>query len=212
MVQKRVLVLDVDATFIQQEQLDLLAEQAGAFDLVAEITQRMRRGEIEFAESLRQRTKPLEGHHISVLNKAREGITLTEGAEELLDFAGKQGWPVHLVSGGFHDLIDIFVQDLNVAGVRANRLEIVGESLTGRVLGQIIGRAEKAQHLESIAREENVALNQTIAIGDGANDIAMVEAAGLGVAFGGSPALIDAAKLVLSGESLAELIPHLVED
>lgn len=209
MVQKRVMVLDVDATFIQQEQLDLLAEQAGAFDLVAEITQRMRRGEIEFAESLRQRTKPLAGHPTSILKDAGAQITLTEGAEELLDFAQQQGWPVYLVSGGFHDLIDPFVRDLTIAGVRANRLEIDGETLTGQVLGEIIGRQEKADHLQLIARDENVSVAQTIAIGDGANDIAMVEAAGLGVAFGGSPALVEAADITLTGESLAELIPHL---
>ena len=203
------MVLDVDATFIQQEQLDLLAEQAGAFDVVAEITQRMRRGEIEFAESLRQRTKPLAGHPISILTNARAQISLTEGAEELLDFAHQQGWPVYLVSGGFHDLIDPFVRHLTIAGVRANRLEIVGNTFTGEVLGEIIGRQGKADHLQQIARDENVSAAQTIAIGDGANDIDMVKAAGLGVAFGGSPALIEAADLALSGQSLAELIPHL---
>lgn len=209
MVPKRVMVLDVDATFIQQEQLDLLAEQAGAFDVVAEITQRMRRGEIEFAESLRQRTKPLAGHPISILKDAGAQISLTEGAEELLDFAKQQGWPVYLVSGGFHDLIDPFVRHLSIAGVRANRLEIVGNTFTGEVLGEIIGRQGKADHLQQIARDENVSAAQTIAIGDSANDIDMVKAAGLGVAFGGSPALIEAADLALSGQSLAELIPHL---
>ncbi|WP_182355020.1 phosphoserine phosphatase SerB [Flaviflexus huanghaiensis] len=209
MSHKRVFVLDVDATFIQQEQLDLLADEVGAYEAVAEITQRMRRGEIEFAESLRLRTKPLAGHDVSVLDRARAGITLTEGAAELLDFAQSKGWPVYLVSGGFHDLIDTFVSGLPVAGVRANRLEIDGEILTGRVLGDIIGQQEKAHHLEDIARTEGVSTDETIAIGDGANDIAMVEAAGLGVAFGGSPALVEAADIVLTGESLAELIPHL---
>lgn len=205
------MVLDVDATFIQQEQLDLLGEQVGAFDLVAEITQRMRRGEIEFAESLRQRTRPVEGHPVSILDEARQKITLTAGADELLEFAQKKDWPVHLVTGGFHDLIDEFVSDLPVAGVRANRLEIDGDTLTGRVLGEIIGQKEKAVHLASIADEEGVPLDQTIAIGDGANDIDMVKAAGIGVAFGGSPALTEVADIVLPGESLAELIPHLAE-
>lgn len=212
MVEKRVLVLDVDATFIQQEQLDLLAAQAGALEVIAEITQQMRRGEIEFAESLRQRTKPLAGYPTSVLDSARAEITLTEGAHELLDFAHGQEWPVYLVSGGFHDLIDEFVKDLNIAGVRANRLEIDGGTLTGRVHGEIIGRQEKGHHLVQIAREENVDLSQTIAIGDGANDIAMVEKAGLGVAFGGSPALVKVSDIVLTQGTLAELIPHLTSN
>jgi phosphoserine phosphatase len=205
------IVMDVDSTFIREEQLDLLADEAGVGPHVEEITARMRRGEIEFAESLRQRTRALAGLEIEALDRARARITLTLGAPELLRFAQSRGWPVYLVTGGYHDLIDQLVADLPVTGVRANRLEIAGGRLTGNVLGEIIDREGKARQLRALAAEEGIPMGNTIAIGDGANDISMVQAAGVGVAFGASAALQEVADVILPGPGLDAVISALEE-
>ncbi|SJM58508.1 Phosphoserine phosphatase [Actinomycetales bacterium JB111] len=206
---RRLLVMDVDSTFIPQEQLDLLALEAGTGELVAEITERMRQGEIEFAESLRQRTKALTGLEVEALERVRATMSPTPGAPELLEHARTNGWPVYLVSGGYHDLLDPFTADMPITGIRANRLEIADGALTGRVLGEIVDRAGKETHLRAIAEAEGIPMERTIAVGDGANDIDMVRAAGLGVAFGGSTSLTAVADLVLPGPRLDALIDHL---
>jgi phosphoserine phosphatase len=210
-MRRRMIVMDVDSTFIREEQLDLLADEAGVGPHVEEITARMRRGEIEFAESLRQRTRALAGLEIEALDRARARITLTLGAPELLRFAQSRGWPVYLVTGGYHDLIDQLVADLPVTGVRANRLEIAGGRLTGNVLGEIIDREGKARQLRALAAEEGIPMGNTIAIGDGANDISMVQAAGVGVAFGASAALQEVADVILPGPGLDAVISALEE-
>jgi len=206
---RRLIVLDVDSTFIQHEQLDLLAEEAGTAEYVAAITRQMTRGEIEFAESLRRRTQALAGLPATALERVRNKMALTPGAPELLAYAEGRNWPVYLVSGGFHDLLDELVAHLPITGVRANRLHIASGTLTGDVLGTIIGRKGKAEHLRDIARAEGIPLEQTIAVGDGANDIDMVAAAGLGVAFAASSALNEVADLVLPGPRIDTLIEHI---
>ena len=190
---QRLVVMDVDSTLIQDEVIDLLAERAGALDQVAAITERAMRGEIDFAESLRQRVALLAGLPAAALDETARRVRLTPGARTLCRTLRRLGFRVCLVSGGFREVIAPLAEQLDVDGLRANALEIVDGRLTGRVMGEIVDRQGKREALEEFAREFGIPAARTIAIGDGANDLDMLDAAGLGIAFNAKPVVQAAA-------------------
>jgi phosphoserine phosphatase len=180
---KPLVVMDADSTLLQDEVIDLLGAASGRADEVATITQAALNGEIDFAEALRQRVALLEGLPATVLDEVRASLRLTPGARTLLRTLQRLGYVAAVVSGGFLEVLGPLLTDLDVNYVAANRLEIVDGHLTGRVLGEIVDRAGKARALERFAAEVGVPLEQTVAVGDGANDIDMISVAGLGIAF-----------------------------
>jgi phosphoserine phosphatase len=191
-------VMDVDSTFIQDEVIDLLADEADVMSKVAAITERAMAGELEFEESLRARAALLEGLPVSALDRVRDRITLTPGARTLCRTLHRLGYRVALVSGGFTEVIAPLAAELGVSDVRANTLEVVDGKLTGRVVGPVVDRLGKRAALEEIARQYGIPPRRTIAIGDGANDIDMLEAAGLGIAFNAKAAARAAADTSLN--------------
>jgi len=195
---QRLVVMDVDSTVIQDEVIDLLAAAAGQGDAVAAITERAMLGDIDFTESLRLRVAALEGLSLSALDEVAATVTLTPGARTLCRTLKRLGFHVCLVSGGFEEVIIPVTADLEVDRIRANRLEVANGRLTGRVLGPIIDRAGKRRALEEFAAEFDIPLSRTVAIGDGANDLDMLDTAGLGVAFNAKPAVRAAADTSLS--------------
>lgn len=190
---KRIVLLDMDSTLIKEEVIDLLASKAGVGEKVAEITARAMAGELDFKQSLQERVALLAGVSEEVLGQVAQEITLSPGARTLVRTLHRLGHKVGVVSGGFLDVIEPTLKELGIDFYQANRLEIVDGKLTGKLLGQIIDREAKATALREFAAAEGVALSQTIAIGDGANDLGMLEVAGLGIAFNAKPAVRDAA-------------------
>ncbi|MGN6608584.1 MAG: phosphoserine phosphatase SerB [Jatrophihabitans sp.] len=190
---KRLVVLDVDSTLIRDEAIDVLAERAGVGAQVAEITERAMAGHLDFSESLRARVAQLAGLPESVLAEVRDELRLTPGARTLVRTLRRLGYLVGVVSGGFTYFTDRFVAELDLDFVAANELEIVDGRVTGAIRGEIVDRAGKAAALRRFAAEHGVPLTQTVAIGDGANDIDMLQAAGLGVAFNAKAAARHAA-------------------
>ncbi len=190
---RRLVILDVDSTFIQEEVIELLAKHAGVEEEVRIITESAMRGELDFAESLTKRVELLRGLPISVLDEVRKEITLSRGARTLIRTLHRHGHKVALVSGGFAEVLAPLITDLKIDHHRANHLGIQDGLLTGKVEGKIIDSAGKAQALRDFAAAENLPLSQTIAVGDGANDIDMIEIAGLGIAFNAKPAVKKAA-------------------
>jgi phosphoserine phosphatase len=180
-------VMDVDSTVIQDEVIDLLAHEAGKADAVAQVTERAMTGELDFSESLHQRVALLQGLPESTLDVVRDRIQLTPGARTLCRTLNRLGYRIALVSGGFTQVIAPIAQQLGVAELRANTLEIENGRLTGRVVGEIVDRPGKRKALEDLAIRFGIPRRRTIAIGDGANDIDMLEAAGLGIAFNAKP-------------------------
>jgi phosphoserine phosphatase len=190
---QHLVVMDVDSTVIQNEVIDLLAQEAGVLAQVANITERAMAGELDFAASLRERVALLKGLPVAALEKVRGQISLTPGARTLCRTLKTLGYRVCLVSGGFVEVISPIADDLGIDRLRANRLGVKDGLLTGEVDGPIIDRLGKRQALEEFAAEFGIPMRRTIAIGDGANDIDMLEAAGLGVAFNAKAAARDAA-------------------
>ncbi len=190
---RRLVILDVDSTFIQEEVIELLAKHAGVEEEVRIITESAMRGELDFAESLTKRVELLRGLPISVLDEVRKEITLSRGARTLIRTLHRHGHKVALISGGFAEVLAPLITDLKIDHHRANHLGIQDGLLTGKVEGKIIDSAGKAQALRDFAAAENLPLSQTIAVGDGANDIDMIEIAGLGIAFNAKPAVKKAA-------------------
>jgi phosphoserine phosphatase len=195
---KRLIVFDVDSTLIQQEVIEMLAARAGALDAVAAITEAAMRGELDFAESLHQRVGTLAGLPAEVLDEVAEAVELTPGARTTIRTLRRLGYHVGVVSGGFRQVIEPLAHELMLDFVAANELEVVDGKLTGRVIGQIVDRAGKAKALRDFADQVGVPMAQTVAVGDGANDIDMLAAAGLGVAFNAKPALREVADASLS--------------
>ena len=180
-------VMDVDSTVIQDEVIDLLAAEAGQERAVAEVTASAMAGEIDFSESLHRRVALLAGLPDTVLATVRERIKLTPGARTLCRTLNRLGYRIALVSGGFTQVVAPIAQQLGVAELRANTLEIENGVLTGRVVGEIVDRPGKRKALEDLSVRFGIPRERTIAIGDGANDIDMLEAAGMGIAFNAKP-------------------------
>jgi phosphoserine phosphatase len=190
---KRLVVLDVDSTLIRDEAIDVLAERAGVGAEVAAITERAMAGHLDFASSLKARVALLAGMKLVDVEEVRDSLRLTPGARTFVRTLRRVGYHVGVVSGGFTFFTDRFVRELDLDFAAANELEIVDGVLTGRIKGPILDRAGKAGALRRFAAKYVVPLSQTVAVGDGANDIDMLEAAGLGVAFNAKAALRDAA-------------------
>ena len=199
---KRLIVFDVDSTLIQGEVIEMLAERAGALDAVAAITEAAMRGELDFAESLHKRVATLAGLPAEVIDEVAEEIELTPGARTTIRTLRRLGFHCGVVSGGFRQVIEPLAHELMLDFVAANELEIVDGKLTGRVTGPVIDRAGKAKALRDFAEQAGVPMEQTVAVGDGANDIDMLNAAGLGVAFNAKPALREVADASLSNPYL----------
>ena len=187
------LVMDVDGTLIRQEGIDLLAQEAGVGEKVAEITAQAMNGELDFAASLEARVALLKGLETSIFPKILEQIEVTPGAESLITELHQRGYKVGLVSGGFHEVIDPIARSLGIDLVRANRLQVSDGHLTGKVLGEIITPERKKESLLTWAKENHVPQSQTIAMGDGANALPMIETAGIGIAFMAKPIVAERA-------------------
>ncbi|UXW87483.1 phosphoserine phosphatase SerB [Microbacterium azadirachtae] len=202
-------VLDADSTLIRDEVIELLADEAGRRAEVQAATEAAMRGEVDFATSLRSRVAALAGVPIEAFARVRDRIEPTPGVRTLIDEVHARGGAVGVVSGGFHEILDHVAPALGVDRWRANRLAVQDGALTGRVDGEIIDAAAKAATLQEWAAQLGVAPHATIAIGDGANDLQMMAAAGLGLAFNAKPAVRAAASLVIERVDLAEVVPLL---
>ncbi|MCU1594001.1 MAG: phosphoserine phosphatase SerB [Frankiales bacterium] len=195
---KRLVVMDVDSTLVQGEVIEMLAAEAGCLEEVARVTASAMAGELDFEASLRARVKLLEGLPVEAVDRVRAAVKLTPGARTLVRTLKRLGWTVGIVSGGFTAVTDDLRAELGLDHAEANVLEVVDGKLTGQVLGAVVDRAAKAAALKRFAREEDLRPEQTVAIGDGANDLDMLEAAGLGIAFNAKPVVRDAADAALS--------------
>jgi phosphoserine phosphatase len=195
---KRLIVFDVDSTLVQGEVIEMLAARVGAQGKVAAITEAAMRGELDFAEALEQRVATLAGLPSTVLDEVADQLELMPGARTTIRTLRRLGFHCGVVSGGFRRVIDPLAHELMLDFVAANELEIVDGVLTGRVIGTIVDRAGKAKALRDFAEQAGVSMEQTVAVGDGANDIDMLAAAGLGVAFNAKPALRAVADASLS--------------
>jgi phosphoserine phosphatase len=195
---KRLVVFDVDSTLVAGEVIEMLAEHAGCAEEVQKVTEAAMRGELDFTESLRQRVSLLSGLPASVLDDVAAELPLTPGARTTIRTLKRLGLRCGVVSGGFRQVIQPLADDLGLDFVAANELEIVGGQLTGQVIGEIIDRRGKASALRRFAHSFDVPIGQTVAVGDGANDMDMLSAAGLGVAFNAKPALREVADAALS--------------
>jgi len=202
-------VLDADSTLIRNEVIELLADEAGRGPEVTAATEAAMRGEVDFAESLRSRVHALTGVPVSAFARVLARIEPTPGVRELIDAVHQRGGRVGVVSGGFHEILDTVAPSLGVDLWRANRLATADGALTGTVDGGIVDAQAKADALREWADEAGVPLSRTIAIGDGANDLRMIAAAGLGVAFNAKPAVRALADVVLGPIDLAQVIPLL---
>jgi phosphoserine phosphatase len=198
----RLVVMDVDSTLVSGEAIDLLAVRAGCAAKVAELTAATMRGELDFAAALRERVALLAGLDASVIGEVRAELRLAPGARTLIRTLRRLGYRCGIVSGGFTQFTDVLAADLDLDYAAANTLEIADGKLTGQVTGPVVDRTGKATALRDFAASSGVPLSQTVAVGDGANDLDMIAAAGLGIAFNAKPAVRDAADASLS-------VPHL---
>ena len=199
---KRLVQFDVDSTFIQQEAIELLAAKAGVLDQVSAITSSAMRGELDFEQSLRARVALLKGLSETAIAEVQKEIILTDGAEELVNDLHAKGHSVALVSGGFIDIIKPMIDSLSIRFYKANKLEIAGGVLTGQLVGPIIDRDAKGAALIEFAATSGVLIENTVAIGDGANDLDMMALAGLSIAFNAKPVVVEAADRVINENSL----------
>ncbi|HET8640293.1 MAG TPA: phosphoserine phosphatase SerB [Pseudonocardiaceae bacterium] len=195
---KRLVVFDVDSTLVQGEVIEMLAERAGCVELVRQITQAAMRGELDFEASLRQRVKQLAGLPESALGDVAAELRLTPGARTTVRTLKRLGFRLGVVSGGFVSVVQPLADELGMDRIAANELEVVDGRLTGELLGPVLDRAGKALALRRFADDFDVPLAQCVAVGDGANDIDMLAAAGLGIAFNAKPALLEVADTALS--------------
>ncbi|KQS08359.1 phosphoserine phosphatase [Curtobacterium sp. Leaf183] len=202
-------VLDADSTLLEDEVIELLAEHAGTRPQVQAVTERAMRGELDFAESLRERVATLAGLQADVVERAQRAVRVTVGADELVRGVHAAGGTVGVVSGGFHEVLDPFAAQLGLDHCRANRLEVVDGVLTGRVLGDVVDAEAKAATLRAWAAEDRVPMTRTVAVGDGANDLAMMAAAALAVAFDAKPRVRDQADVVVVDRDLSPVLAAL---
>jgi phosphoserine phosphatase len=203
---KRLVVMDMDSTLIQQEVIDELAVALGVVDKVSAITRRAMEGELDFDQALRERVRLLKGTPASALKDVLARIHLTPGAEELVRVLKRLGYRTAVISGGFIEVVEPIRQQLGLDYAFANKLEIQNDVLTGEVLGTIINRKRKAELLETIAQTERIELDQVIAIGDGANDLDMLHRAGLGIAFNAKRTVQEQAHAAINQPSLKSIL------
>jgi phosphoserine phosphatase len=206
MNKRYLVVLDVDSTLIENEVIELLAAKAGSLEQVTAITERAMRGELDFEESLRERVATLKGLPASSFTQAREEVTITRGVPELIAGVKAAGGHVGVVSGGFHEILDPIAEHLKLDFWRANRLEVEDGQLTGRVRGQVVDAAAKAQALIEWAETTQTPISQTVAIGDGANDLKMMAVAGLSIAFDAKPIVRERADVTLVERDLSRVL------
>ena len=199
-------VFDVDSTLINEEAIELLAEHSGNREKVAEITERSMRGEIDFSTSLIERVATLKGLPESVLEQTAKSLTPTKGASELIQEIHTRGGKAAAVSGGFIQLLTGLKRELNLDYAQANTLGIENGKLTGEVFGEMVNREAKAKYLKLWAEENDIPLERTFAIGDGANDLGMMAIAGLSVAFCAKPVVRESADVVIDERDLTKVI------
>jgi phosphoserine phosphatase len=205
----RLILFDVDSTLIKQEVIDLLADKSGHGNEVQQITARAMRGEIDFAQALSKRVSLLKGLPESVFAEVLSQISFAEGFDELFSYLRKNGFLVGAVSGGFHNVLDKLFAQLQLDFLKANVLEVVDGKLTGKITAAPVDRIAKAQALREFAALHKIELENTVAVGDGANDIDMIELAGLGVSYMGKEILRQKADLHLEKAGLNALIQYL---
>ncbi|MCC8909511.1 phosphoserine phosphatase SerB [Curtobacterium sp. GD1] len=202
-------VLDADSTLLEDEVIELLADTAGTRPQVQAITERAMRGEIDFAESLRERVATLAGLQDDVFRGAQQAVRVTRGADQLVRGVHAAGGTVGVVSGGFHEVLDPFAEQIGLDHCRANRLEVVDGVLTGRVLGDVVDAYAKAVALREWAASDDVPIVRTVAIGDGANDLEMMRVAGLSIAFDAKPLVREQADVAVVDRDLSSVLATL---
>lgn len=202
-------VLDVDSTLIENEVIELLADEAGSGDRVAEITFRAMNGELDFEQSLRERVATLVGLPVSVIEAVRSRVVVTAGVPDLIAGVHAAGGKVGVVSGGFHEVIDPLAEHLGLDFWRANRLVVADGRLTGEVIPPVIDAAAKATALREWATDAGIPMSQTVAVGDGANDLPMMAICGLSVGFDAKAPVRDLAHILLDERDLSMLLPLL---
>ncbi len=203
---KRLVLLDMDSTLIEQEVIDLLAEYSGKSQIISDITAKAMSGELDFKQALSARVELLAGLDESVIDQVRQKVTLTKGAQQLITELHNLGHKVGVVSGGFIDVIEPILKDLGIDFYKANKLEICDGKLTGNVVGKVIDGSEKLAVLREFASKEGINIQQTVAIGDGANDLEMIQAAGLGIAFNAKPKVAQSADTTLNIKDLSAVL------
>ena len=203
---KRIVMLDMDSTLIEQEVINLLGQAAGKSLEIEAITDKAMAGDLDFKTALIERVSLLKGLDHNILSQVRDQITLTKGAKKLVDELHQQGHKVGVVSGGFIEVIEPILKSLEIDFYRANKLKIQDGVLTGEIDGPLIDSHAKRMALEEFADQEQVQLEQTVAIGDGANDLEMIKAAGLGIAFNAKPKVAAAADTTISNQDLSTVL------
>lgn len=203
---KRLVLLDMDSTLIEQEVIDLLAEYSGKSQIISDITAKAMSGELDFKRALSARVELLAGLDESVIDQVRQKVTLTKGAQQLITELHNLGHKVGVVSGGFIDVIEPILKDLEIDFYKANKLDIRDGKLTGNVVGKVIDGSEKLAVLREFASKEGINIQQTVAIGDGANDLEMIQAAGLGIAFNAKPKVAQSADTTLNIKDLSAVL------
>ena len=203
---KRLVFFDMDSTLVDMEIIDEMAERAGVFKEVSRITEKARRGDIDFEEALIQRVALLKGLKVEALEKIRSEMKLSEGAEDLVETLKGSGYKLGLVSGGFDYFADFLKERLSLDFSFANQLEIKNGALTGKVLGKIVDNTYKAKIVNMVSSEEGVLLDQTVAIGDGANDVLMLGQAGLGIAYNAKEKIERAANMSVGRARLKNIL------
>lgn len=209
---KGLLVMDVDSTLIQEEVIDLLGEAAGFGQEIAAITERAMNGQLNFEAALAERVALLKGLPVSIFDQVMDKIHFHEGAKALVDELHARGYKVGVVSGGFHETVDRLADQLGLDYTKANRLEVADGVLTGRTVGDIVTKETKVAKLKEWAAENGLDLSQTIAMGDGANDLPMIQTAGLGVAFCAKPVVREQAPHQINEPNLYKLMELLEND
>lgn len=208
----RLIVMDIDSTLINEEVIDLLGEEAGVGEQVAAITERAMRGELDFKQALEERVGLLAGLDREVFDRTFARVTFTPGALELIRTAHERGWKVGVVSGGFHEVADRIVEAAGIDYCLANRLEVQNGKLTGKLAAEIVTRERKLEALHSWAHELGLPMSQTVAMGDGANDIPMIQAAGTGIAFCAKPKTRAAAPFAINERNLMLAMDIILHD
>ena len=203
--------MDVDSTLVQEEVIDLLGDEAGVGQKVADITERAMRGELDFRQALEERVATLEGLPESIFDKVYARIHFNKNAKELVAELHARGYKVGLVSGGFHETVDRLAAEAGIDYVKANHLEVVDGVLTGKTYGDIVTKEIKVQKLRDWAVENELVLSQTIAMGDGANDLPMIHEAGIGIAFCAKPIVRQQAPYQINEPDLYKVIEILDE-